>query len=225
MTDPLGLSPQNCKDSCDWLKPGPVNCLETCSSGGFSWYPDDGLGYDVFDAIAGAPGTSIAYDHGRLSWSFSLDEWQAYYAAHSSNSYRFNISNPDKKEQQKQLAAILLGEAACDGQSSSAVTGCIQDAYNTMGNSVSDTPVGGNYNFTYLNVVIQGSSFDPGSLGCFMKRCGSIDSLHFHKNGTFHVDTANPWGIPVVGATIHLTFDYIGGHTWWSAGIPRPWWH
>jgi hypothetical protein len=179
----------------------------------------------VFDAIAREPGTYIAYDHGQMSWGFSLDAWQAYYAAQSSSSYKFNgISNPSVEEQQKQLAAILLGSAKCDGQGSSEILGCIQDAYDTMGDS--NTLVGGNYNFSYLNVTIQGTPFDPGSLGCFM-RCGSIDSLHFHdrSDGTFHVDTANPWGIPVVGAIIHLTFDYIGGNTWWSAGIPRPWWH
>jgi hypothetical protein len=160
-----------------------------------------------------------------MSWGFSLDAWQAYYAAQSSSSYKFNgISNPDIKEQQKQLTAILLGQASCDGQSSSNIAGCIQDAYDTMGDPNSKALVGGNYNFIYSDVSIQGSLFDPASLGCFASRCGAIDSLHFHSDGTFHVDTANPYGIPGVGAMVHLAFDYIGGHTWWSGGIPRPWW-
>jgi hypothetical protein len=80
-----------------------------------------------------------------------------------------------------------------------------------------DGLIGGNYNF-------QLSGLDPSSFNCLLGRCGGIDSLHFHSDGTFHVDTANSLNFLGVGAIIHGIFDVLGGHTWWSGGIPRPWW-
>lgn len=126
------------------------------------------------------------------------------------------------QEKQRELAALQLGQAACAGQSSSAIAGCIIDAYNTMGSQCK--MVGGNCNFSYTGITIEGSLFDPSNLDCFQSRCGIFDSLHFHTSGDlagyFHVDTANPYFLPF-GSIVHLTADLIGGNTWWSAGIPR----
>jgi hypothetical protein len=59
-----------------------------------------------------------------------------------------------------------------------------------------DGLIGGNYNFDYTSILIQGTSLDVSSMDCFASRCGDIDSLHFHTSGdligTFHMDTANP---------------------------------
>jgi len=172
--------------------------------------------------IEGAPGTYIGYDkYGRLNLGFSMDSYQAYINAQTSYAFKLvGVSNPSIEEQQKELAAIELGKEACAGQSPSDIAGCIQDSYNTIGDGVALH--GGNYNFSYSDITIQGASFDPGALGGFASRCGSIDSVHFHDDGTLHVDTASPLGILGVAALIHLTFDIIGGNTWWSGGIPDP---
>jgi len=140
--------------------------------------------------------------------------------------YEFTgVDRSTKVEQQKELAAIQLGQAKCAGQSRDAIADCILDAYNTLFLKTpknKDSPlVGGNYNFDSTQVVIQGDHISGGGLGCVWGRCGIIDSLHFHSDGTFHVDSANPWFIPI-GSAIHLGVDIIGGNSWWSQGIPRP---
>ena len=107
--------------------------------------------------------------------------------------------------------------------------GCIQNAYDTLAVApqVGDNGLqGGNYNFDYTQVMIQGSPIDPTSFGCPADRCGIFDPLHFHTKpnsadfGTFHVDTANPFFIPV-GSLAHLVVDIIMGNTIWASGIPR----
>ena len=125
-------------------------------------------------------------------------------------------------EQQKELAAIKLGEAACAGTGSGAIASCILDAYNTLvlrNPENKDSPlVGGNYNFDWEAIVIQGEHIDPSSLqGCMAGRCGIIDSLHFYDDGTFHVDTGNPLFVPI-GSFIHLGWDAIGGWSVWKTG-------
>jgi hypothetical protein len=81
--------------------------------------------------------------------------------------------------------------------------------------------VGGNYNFDYTSVMINGQGVDPSEFGCTFGRCDMFDSLHFNFSaGTFHVDTANPWFVPI-GSFAHLAADVIGGNWWWSGGIPR----
>jgi RHS repeat-associated protein len=124
-------------------------------------------------------------------------------------------------EQQKELAAIQLGQLQCQGCDADTVASQIQSDYNNMivapiGPN-KDGLIGGNYNF-------QLPGLDTNSFGCLMGRCGGIDSLHFHGDGTFHVDTANSFNFLGVGAAIHSIFDVLGGHTWWQNGIPRPWW-
>lgn len=147
--------------------------------------------------------------------------------------YSFTGGDGSTLEQQKELAAIQLGQAACAGQNPSAVASCIQQAYNTMSVATnldgSLMLVGGNYNFNYSTVSINGEGIDPTQLGCAtigdQTRCGVFDSLHFHDDtGTFHVDTGSAWAFPF-GTIAHLGWDYIGGNTVWKqGGIPRPWW-
>ena len=186
-------------------------------------------GYDMFDAIAGAPGTYTSVGPGGLKWGFSIDKWQSD-VAQSSIGYSFVGGDDSKLEKQKELAAIQLGQRACRTESASGIAACIQEIYDSL--VVADVGpdrnglIGGNFNFYYLGLQVQGRPLDASELGdCALGRCGAIDSLHFHTDGylsgTFHVDTANPFTFLGVGALIHGTIDVLGGHTWWSGGIPR----
>src|SRR5262249_36488147 len=150
LTDPRGLNPRPI------AYPGDITPIP----GAAIW------GNTIFDALFGAPGTSLSFDiYGNLSWDFSPDLWRAYYAAQTSVEYKFSgITNPSKQEQQKELAAIQLGKAVCDGQDPSAIAGCIEDAYNTMRDLPDCGMEGGNCNFSYTDVVIQNVPFDPASL-------------------------------------------------------------
>jgi hypothetical protein len=112
------------------------------------------------------------------------------------------------------------------------VAECIQQVYDTLtvatNRDGSLMLVGGNYNFNYTAVSINGEGIDPQQLGCAtagqQTRCGVFDSMHFHDDqGIFHVDTGNAWVVPV-GSIVHFGWDVIGGKTVWSqGGIPRPW--
>jgi len=130
------------------------------------------------------------------------------------------------QEKQKQLTATQIGQAVCANQDVQAIAGCILDAYNGI-HPEAPTPkpgqdanvlVGGNYNWAFNDgALIQGQ---PAELA--IGRYGSIDSLHVHADGTFHVDTAN-WHILPLGGALHLAVDLIGGNTIWKdKGIPRP---
>jgi RHS repeat-associated protein len=218
-TDPLGL--MKCFAKC----PGWGAQL----GGGGDGFDQIIMGYTLWDALVGTPGTYYSVDQytGNLTFGFSIDKWQSYYASQSSTSYKIvGVANPSVEEQQKQLAAIQLGQQKCSGQDSSAVASCIQQAYDTMGDAVGLQ--GGKYIFSYASVQIDGQSIVPGDLGCSsigdQTRCDAFDSLHFHTDTqTFHVDTGSAWSVPI-GSLTHLFFDVLGGNTWWSAGIPRPWW-
>lgn len=115
-----------------------------------------------------------------------------------------------------------------------AIVSCIQQTYDTMtvardadGNPVL---VGGNYQFSWDTIRIDGQPVNPNEFGCLLSRCGIIDSLDYsagdgHVKNSFHVDTANPLFFPV-GSIIHFGWDIVGGNTvWWGNGIPRPWWN
>jgi hypothetical protein len=136
-----------------------------------------------------------------------------------STKYSFSgVGNSSIEEKQKERDAILLGQATCGGQDPSGVAGCIQSAYNQMGDC---NMVGGNCNFNYLGIV------DPSmNSGCVFERCGEFDALHFHTDplsldyGTFHVDTANPYSLFGVGGLVHLIVDVGLGHTVFSGGLP-----
>jgi len=128
--------------------------------------------------------------------------------------------------QQKVLAAILIGKLACGGQAPSAIAGCMTQVYDQLALRDGDPATalhGGNYNFDYSQVAVNGVAFDPSEYGCLGNRCGVFDSLHFNPDTqSLHVDTANPWFVPI-GSLAHLLVDVIGGWTWWSgSGIPRP---
>ena len=102
------------------------------------------------------------------------------------------------------------------------VASCIQQTYNTMGDSVAF--VGGHDNLDYSNIsiVINSENIDtnPADFGCLGGRCGVFNSMDFsHPGTTFHVDMANVYFFPV-GTAIHTVADVWGGHSWWSAGVP-----
>ncbi len=127
-------------------------------------------------------------------------------------------------EQQTELAAIEFGRQACRQMAAgSAVADCIQQVYSILELDGPAGQAGGNYDFSYADIQINGASVDPDEdFGCFMKRCGTFDSLDYsHGDGTFHVDTTNVWFLPI-GPFEHFATDIIGGNTWWSDGIPRP---
>ncbi len=96
-TDPTGLCPgRHCRvvgnpRSGDG---GNSDGDEGGGDGGTFSGSDDGtaiFGNDIFDAVAQAPGTSLSIDmYGNLSWTFSVSQWQAYYAAQSSTSYNWS---------------------------------------------------------------------------------------------------------------------------------------
>jgi len=79
------------------------------------------------------------------------------------------------------------------------------------------------YDWTSIQIVIGEQTIDTNPAdfsGCVFGRCGIFNSLDFsHGDGTFHVDMANVYFIPI-GSVIHLAADYIGGQTWWSGGVP-----
>jgi hypothetical protein len=93
-------------------------------------------------------------------------------------------------EQQRELAAIQLGQQACRGQGPSPVAECIQQVYDTLtvatNTDGSRMLVGENYNFNYTTVSINGEGIDPQQLGCAtarqQTRCGVFDSVHFHDD-------------------------------------------
>jgi RHS repeat-associated protein len=224
--DPSGLNDINVSDA-PWYGPGNY-------AGGGWGTPDFGsqsgpgdpfgippsvLNQELRDAAAEAEsryGSIIA-----TGWDPDLQR------QYTETNYWFTGGDGSILEQQKELAALTLGQRACDGQDPSAVAGCIQSAYDTL---QLRTPageksplVGGNYNFDYKQVIIPGADISADGLGCVAGRCGISDSLHFHSDGTFHVDTANPFFFPV-GSLAHLGWDVVGGNTVWSGGIPRPWW-
>jgi hypothetical protein len=141
-----------------------------------------------------------------------------------STSYWFNGGDGSPYENQREINAIQFGQQYCGGQDPSAVASCIQQAYDTMGTALdpNGNPIlqGGHYEFTYASIQINGQSVDPNDFGCAFSRCGIFNSLDYsHGDGTFHVDMANPWFVPV-GSLIHLGGDVIGGNTWWNGGVP-----
>jgi RHS repeat-associated protein len=226
-TDPKGLYIVDCV--WEFCSPCP-NCGSGGGDGGGGGSPD-------YTVSTPPPGASIVAPTQQLQdamnqaesrfntiWSTGCDPVTGICG---STKYWFNGGDGSVLEQQKELAAIQLGQAACGGQDPSAVAGCIQDAYDTLYLKTPDgaqSPlVGGNYNFDYTRVVIPGADISANGLGCTWGRCGIFDSLHFHSDGTFHVDTGNPFFFPI-GSLAHLGWDFIGGNTVWSGGIPRPWW-
>jgi hypothetical protein len=85
--------------------------------------------------------------------------------------------------------------------------------------------VGGHENYDWTGILITiGDQIIPTNpanfSGCVFGRCGTFNSLDFsHGDNTFHVDMGNVYFFPV-GTVIHLIADYLGGHTWWSGGVP-----
>jgi hypothetical protein len=143
--------------------------------------------------------------------------------------YSFTGGDGSIFEQQKELNAITLGQlyAAQQGVTDpNDIAGIIQDIYDTItpaAFNADGTPKssGGNYNFSYLGIEVDGQSVNVSELNCFSSRCGTFDSLDYSHSDGFHVDTANPWFFPL-GTIAHTIVDLIGGSTWWNnGGIPR----
>jgi hypothetical protein len=82
--------------------------------------------------------------------------------------------------------------------------------------STSGQLAGGNFDF-------QGASLFS-SLECPDATCdlGAIGTLDFsHGDGTFHLDTADPYSFPG-GTLLHFGVDVVLGNLWYAV-IPRPW--
>jgi hypothetical protein len=166
--------------------------------------------------------------YGNLNWSFSISQLQSYYASQTSTSYVWSGGDGSVQEQQREDAATQLGVAVCNQQGSSDVTSCIQQAYDglTVDTDIGNNGLlGGNWNWSYDGLMINGMPIDPSSLdGCTNGRCGTFNSMDFtHGDNSFHIDTTNVWSLFPVGALIHTVVDLFGGHTILSGGIPRPW--
>jgi RHS repeat-associated protein len=136
--------------------------------------------------------------------------------------YEFTGGDGSIFERQKELAALKFGQQACPGQASTAVASCIMQVYNQLPSDSGGVQIqGGNYDFSYTGIQINGQTVNPTEFHCAFSRCGLFDSLDYsHHDGTFHIDTATPWFIPI-GTVAHLAVDLIGGKTWWKGGIPR----
>jgi hypothetical protein len=153
-----------------------------------------------------------------MTFGFSIDKLELDNAPLTSTTYQFvGVTDPSIEEQQKEIAAIEFGQRACPGEGA---LSCIQQVYDTMGDAVGLE--GGNYDFSYTNILINNNAVDPTEFNCPFSRCGTFNSLDYsHGDGTFHIDTADVWFIPI-GSIVHLVVDIWGGNTWWSGGIPRP---
>jgi hypothetical protein len=142
---------------------------------------------------------------------------------YSETNYWFTGGDGSQAEKAREDAATAYGQQACSGEDPSAVASCIQQVYDTVGDPIGFQ--GGHYDFSETNVLINDQHVNPNDFGCAHSRCGAFNSLDYsHGNyslgtGTFHVDMANPWFIPI-GSGVHLFADVIGGHTWWSGGVP-----
>jgi hypothetical protein len=142
--------------------------------------------------------------------------------------YYFTGGDGSIFEQQKELNAIMLGQAYATRQSVTDpdnIADIIQQIYNTLTPAAfnpngSPKSAGGNYNFSYLGITVDGQPVNVSELGCSFSRCGMFDSLDYSHSGGFHVDTANPFFFPI-GTVTHTFVDVLGGNTWWSGGIPR----
>jgi RHS repeat-associated protein len=165
-----------------------------------------------------------------LSYNFQCDANGNYQPQYG---YSFSGGNGSVLEQQTELAAITFAQLYATKQGvtdPNDVVDMIQQVYDQLS---AQTPSlgGGNYDFSYkdadgnLLIQINGAYVDPNEFGCGSSRCGILDSLDYsHHDGTFHIDTGNPYAFPV-GTLAHLGWDIVGGNTvWLVGGIPRPWW-
>ena len=77
-------------------------------------------------------------------------------------------------------------------------------------------------------ITLNGGNFDFNgadlfNFGCSNNRCdeGALGTLDFsHMNGTFHLDTADPYNFPG-GTLVHFGVDVLGGNLWYPV-VPRP---
>jgi RHS repeat-associated protein len=234
ITDPTGMYLGDAFDSLYDGDDGVVGA--TCyMCGGYNapafWASGDlDLYGDLYYDIPGNQGLGQAGAEGESRHvSIMTDGWDPELGIdQDTTQYWFDNAPDNAYENQKEFDAVQLGETACAGGDAGDIASCIQQVYDTMGdaNGAPSSLVGGNYNFSYANVTIDGQSLDPSSLGdcadsIFGDRCGYMPSIHFDPSAeTFHVDTANPLNFPI-GTAFHLVVDYILGNTALSSGIPR----
>ncbi len=182
--------------------------------GGIGSYGNAIWGNDIFDAITGQPGTYLSRDmYGNLSWGFSIPAW---YSAIATLEQQHIAAS--RGAYYAQLGATV-GALQAAGVSSDKI-----QAFINANNSFDSNTVqieGGNFDF--LNPVDQfGNPIID--LSCPMERCdeGRLGTLDFsHNDGTFHLDTADPYNFP--GGTLeHFFVDLFLGNFFYVA-IPRPW--
>jgi RHS repeat-associated protein len=211
-TDPSGLA---IKD-CTWTGGCATPCDAYCSGSG------GGGGGDI--------GGQQSISFTGVLWDNEQENENGYVANVYGPTIHYSFTGGDGSvyEQQKELAAITLGQllaAQQDLTDPDDVADIIQQVYDTLtpvldqyGNVV---PQGGNYNFNYSGIVVNGEPVNVQALQCFANRCGELDSLDYSHSDGFHVDTANPWIFPI-GTLLHGIVDLLGGNSWWkSGGIPR----
>jgi RHS repeat-associated protein len=201
-------------DPNSWMLQNNFQCEDPneygCSSNSF-------MGQDVFDTMAGQATPEQRYlSIITTGWDPVLQQWT------DETTYQIKDASGNIISSQKALAAILFGEEACKGMNPGDVAECIRQTYNTMKLAGF---VGGHedYDWSTIKITIgdQVIPTNPANFsGCVFGRCGTFNSLDFsHGGNTFHVDMGNVYFFPV-GTVIHLIADYLGGHTWWSGGVP-----
>jgi hypothetical protein len=218
-----------------WSGDGYVGNDPNCDSGDVSCGNISGGGGHDSDTENGVSGSQA----GNLSFYCDLPGncgfgqigaiAEGQYASQQYTSYSFTGGANTVLEQQTEQAAIAYGEQACGGDDPGTVSNCIQQVYNQL-ESQQDGPnapwlEGGNYNFPFTGIQINGQAASAYDFGCSSERCnfnglGSLD--YSHNNDAFHVDTADPFFFPI-GTFLHVFVDMFLGNIppWSTGGIPR----
>lgn len=172
----------------------------------------DLYGNTIFDAIQGAPGTFVTWTPGQagFSFGFSISAWYSAMAAHDAQ-----LLANSREAYYNQLGATVTALQAM-GATSDQIQAFIEaNPFNP------DTVEleGGNFDFANPADKFGNYVFD---FGCAEERCDEdgLGTLDFsHNDGTFHLDTADPFNFPG-GTFLHLGVDLLLGNIYYFA-IPR----
>jgi len=230
MTDPTGL---NADDACN---SGPMN-LATCLTreylGGGGGCSIDGGQADCGVAFGLAAIGAAAQCPGNICSGFAdLGNGRLAFAQFDANDGMFDVIGkafyPGLSPEQEldainaQMAAVIDALEA-KGATDTQVTAFIKAASNHF----SDWGLhGGNYDFAdqTVNSADKSTSFSS-EWKCPQDRCdlGSLGTLDFsHGDGSFHLDTADPYNLLRGGIFVHGLVDVVLGNVWYQV-IPRPW--
>jgi len=233
--DLAGLTAASCSDP--WYAEGHADCGDPLGNGVAGWGGQGaGPGVNGVDwgagwgppptLLMGTEAAQIAAEEEARFDSIIATGWDPVLGVqYTYTLYWFTDKNGNVISNQKTLAAIAFGQEACSGMDASDVASCIQQTYDTMGDPDPKNFEGGHENYDWINIRInidgEPIDTDPSDFsGCLGGRCGVFNSLDFSHPGTlFHVDMANVYFFPV-GTIIHGVGDFLGGHTWWSGGVP-----